>query len=494
MPFSTLGWENPEWIEQGYATGAAEGLTVADLPDHAYWEEWFPADWVSEMREQIRLWFYSQLFMSVALTGRAPYRKVLGYEKMLDETGREMHGSWGNMIDAAEAFARMGADVMRWQYCAQPPNQNLLFGFGPGQEIQRKLLTLWNSAAFFVQYANIAGFTPDARRSRRRVRPSDAHGARPLARGTHPPAASPRPPTGYEQYLTVNVLRAFEAFVDDLSNWYVRRSRRRFWDGDEAALRTLWSALVDALRVVVAGHAVPHRAPLAGPRRSTPCRTRPRRSSWPAGRRCADPTTSAARRGRRRAPGRRARPPGAGRRQAAHAPAPAPPRRRGARPSRGPRRRDRRRAAGQGGGVRAGRGHRARVRPNLPVLGPRLGAELGKLREALDAGEFEELPDGGLPRCGPRPRGPTTCSSSAREKEGWAVAAADGATVALDSTLDDDLRLEGRVYDTIHHVNTLRKEQGLALTDRIDLAPARRRTPTCWRTPTGSARRPSPSA
>ena len=155
VPFSTLGWESPEYVPEGYATGAAKGLTTADLPDHAYWEEWFPADWVSEMREQIRLWFYSQHFMSVALTGRAPYRRVLGYEKMLDENGREMHGSWGNMIDAEEAFERMGADVMRWQYCAQPPNQNLLFGFGPAHEIQRKLLTLWNSCKFLVDYANI---------------------------------------------------------------------------------------------------------------------------------------------------------------------------------------------------------------------------------------------------------------------------------------------------------------------------------------------------
>src|SRR5205085_11458081 len=99
VPFSTLGWESPLYVEGGYATGAAAGLTMADLPNHGYWEEWFPADWVSEMREQIRLWFYSQLFMSVVLTGRAPYKKVLGYEKMLDETGREMHGSWGNMIE-----------------------------------------------------------------------------------------------------------------------------------------------------------------------------------------------------------------------------------------------------------------------------------------------------------------------------------------------------------------------------------------------------------
>src|SRR5918996_1949455 len=160
VPFATLGWQNPEWIPQGSATGAARGLTTADLPDHAYWEQWFPADWISEMREQIRLWFYSQLLMSVALTGRAPFRKVLGYEKMLDERGREMHGSWGNMIEAEDAFARMGADVMRWQFCAQPPDRNLLFGYGPADAIKKELLRLWNSVRFLVDYGNIEGFTP----------------------------------------------------------------------------------------------------------------------------------------------------------------------------------------------------------------------------------------------------------------------------------------------------------------------------------------------
>ena len=95
-------------------TGAAHGLTGADLPDHAYWEKWFPADWVSEMREQIRLWFYSQLFMSVTLDGRAPYRQVLDLREAARRDGREMHGSWGNAIEADEALERMGADVMRW--------------------------------------------------------------------------------------------------------------------------------------------------------------------------------------------------------------------------------------------------------------------------------------------------------------------------------------------------------------------------------------------
>ena len=118
------------------------------------------------------------------------------------------------------------------------------------------------------------------------------------------------------------------------------------------------------------------------------------------------------------------------------------------------------------------------VRPNLKVLGPRLGAELGKLRAALDGGRVRG------PARRRRSAWPATTSDAddvlveRTEKEGWAVAASDGATVAFDIDLDDELRLEGRVYDMIHRVNTLRKEQGLALTDRIDLLlPVVRRRP-----------------
>ena len=161
VPFSTLGWQNDEWREGGYATGASAGLSGADLPDHAYWEQWFPADWVSEMREQIRLWFYSISFMSVTLIGRSPYKAVLTYEKLQDETGREMHRSWGNSIDAAEALENMGADVIRWLFSEHVPSQNLRFGYGPAGEIKRRLLTLWNSVSFLVTYANIEGYRPD---------------------------------------------------------------------------------------------------------------------------------------------------------------------------------------------------------------------------------------------------------------------------------------------------------------------------------------------
>src|SRR4051812_17688534 len=243
VPFSTLGWQNPKWKEGGYATGAAAGLTGADLPDHAYWEKWYPAHWISEMREQIRLWFYSQSFMSVTLTGKSPYRSVLTYEKLLDENGREMHRSWGNSIDAAEALENIGADVIRFMFCEQVPSQNLKFGYGPAAEIRRRLLTYWNSVKFFVDYANVGDFRPGAD-APGELQPLD----RWLLERTEQLVADIT--DAYERYWTPGVMRAFDTFVDDLSNWYIRRSRRRFWNGDEVALWTLWHALVRSLQVI----------------------------------------------------------------------------------------------------------------------------------------------------------------------------------------------------------------------------------------------------
>ena len=380
VPFSTLGWESPEYVPEGYATGAAKGLTTADLPDHATWEQWFPADWVSEMREQIRLWFYSQLFMSVALTGRAPFRKVLGYEKMLDENGREMHGSWGNMIDASDAFARMGADVMRWQFCAQPPDRNLLFGFGPAHEIQRKLLTLWNSAKFLADYGAIESFRPvyadleggpDGD-----LQPLDLW----LVERTAELVAEAE--EGYERWLTVDVVRAFDAYVDDLSNWYIRRSRRRFWDGEETALRTLWFGLVQGLRVIapVMPFLAEHlwRALVADVVEGAPSSVF--LAGWPSSR-CA--RRSPARRGRRAAEGGCARPPGALRLRSEAAPAAASHRRRGSAARRRSCRRDRRGAPRQGGRVRPRRGRVAReAAPARPRAEARQGARCGARRSS----------------------------------------------------------------------------------------------------------------
>ena len=247
VPFSTLGWERSEVEPEGYAAGAGIGLTKADLPDNDYWERWFPADWVSEMREQIRLWFYSQLFMSVALIGKAPYRRVLGYEKLHDETGRPMHKSWGNAIWFDDAIEAMGADVMRWLFATQEPAQNMNFGYGPATDVRRRLLTLWNSYRFFVLNANPAGFVPsweEADRGPQSDHPLDRFI---IARGN---ALAAECRVALDAYDSPTMTRAVEAFWDDLSNWYVRRSRPRFWAEDRAAFATLHHALCQVSRIV----------------------------------------------------------------------------------------------------------------------------------------------------------------------------------------------------------------------------------------------------
>jgi isoleucyl-tRNA synthetase len=459
VPFSTLGWENPEWIEEGYATGAAKGLTKADLPDHAYWETWFPADWVSEMREQIRLWFYSQFFMSVALVGRSPYQRVLAYEKMLDEQGREMHASWGNTIPAEDAFSQMGADVMRWQYCAQPPDRNLLFGFGPAHEIKRKFLTFWNSVKFLVDYGNIEGFAPgwDQLEPDVELRPLD----RWLVERTKQLVAEAT--AGYEATLTIDVTRAFDAFVDDVSNWYIRRSRRRFYSFDEAAFRTLWFALVQSLRVIAPvmpfladhlwrnlvqdGPASVHLAPWpepVEPDRSLLAEIAEVRRVVELGRQARSASQL-----KHRQPLRRLVVAGTTHAEG-HADEIAE---------------ELRVKEVEFGDVQASE---LRVKPNLPVLGPKLGAQLREVRESLQRGEFEQLADGRFQVDG-HVLEPDEVLVERVGREGWAVASLDGLTVALDTALDDELLLEAKLLDRVHEVNVLRKDSGLELTDRIKL-------------------------
>ncbi len=457
VPMSTLGWENPEWIPHGYATGAARGLTGADLPDHGYWEQWFPADWVSESREQIRLWFFSISVMSMTLAGRLPYRAVLAYERVHDEHGREMHKSTGNAIEANEAFERMGADIVRWQFCAQNPSQNINFGYGPADEIKRRLLTLWNSVGFLVTYANIGEWTPEWGAE---PRSEDALDRWLVARTGQLVSEAE---AAYERYWSPAVTTIFENYVEDLSNWYVRRSRRRFWDGEPAALETLWWSVVQALRVI--GPVMPFLADhlwrtlvVAGPDSA-------HLAGWPDGVEVDEALLAEVAEVRRVVElGRQARAQsGIKLRQPL------------------------RRLVVQGAdGVQEHASEIAeelsvkeiefgpveatelRVKPNLPVLGPKLGKELGAVRSALEAGDFEEL-EGGHLHVNGHELSPDEVLVERRGKEGWAVAGEDGLTVALDLQLDPELELEGRAREVIHQVNTMRKEAGLAITDRIVL-------------------------
>jgi isoleucyl-tRNA synthetase len=455
VPFSTLGWQNAERKPQGYANGASTGLSGADLPDHSYWEAWFPADWVSESREQIRLWFYSQCFMALTLAGRSPYRAVLTYERVRDETGREMHKSWGNAIEANEAFERMGADVVRWLYCEQIPSQNLNFGYGPADDIKRRLLTLWHSVKFFVDYANVEGFRP---------RVDAPHSSQPLDRwlAVRTEQLVAEMTDAYERYWTPDAVRLFEAFVDDLSNWYIRRSRRRFWKSDSEALQALWAALIRAVQVI--GPVMPFLAEhlwrvLRVDEQPTSVFLEP----WPeVGERDDELLAEVAEVRRVVELGRQARgDAGLKLRQ---------PLRRLVVQGAGPAQRhvdeiaeELRVKEVQFGAVEA---MELRVKPNLPLLGPKLGKELGPIRAALEAGEFEQLEGGGV-RVNGRDLAADEVLVERGAREGWALAEDDSLTVAVTTELDDELRLEGRALDLIHQLNTMRKDAGLALTDRI---------------------------
>ena len=321
VPFSTLGYGRDTYEPEGFAAGAGVGLTKADLPDHAYWEKWFPADWISEMREQIRLWFYSQLFMSVALVGQGARTGACSATRSCTtSTAAPMHKSWGNAIWFDDAIEKIGADVSRWMFAGQDPGQNMNFGYGPANDVARRLLTLWNTYRFLVLNANPEGFRPlwdEADHGPESDNPLDRWviaRASELARDCR---------AALDAYDTPSMTRAVEAFWDDLSNWYVRRSRPRFWEGDRAAFATLHHALVQCLRDDGPGDAVPGRRDVGEPGRERLRRGRaglgaPGRLSR-AGRRAH--RRRPARPDGRRARDRRARAPRARRGQAARAPA-----------------------------------------------------------------------------------------------------------------------------------------------------------------------------
>ncbi|HDQ71974.1 MAG TPA: isoleucine--tRNA ligase [Chloroflexi bacterium] len=218
---------NP-WLDAGIVSFS----TLRYRTDRAYWEQWYPADWISEsFPGQFRNWFYSMLAMATVIDNSPPFLACFGYALLLAEDGREMHKSWGNAIEFNEAADRMGVDVMRWLYCAHKPENNLLFGYGRADEVRRQfLIPLWNVYSFFVTYANIDEWTP----------PVD--GQRPdsqnlldrwiLARLKQVVA---RVTDRLENYDAYGATLAVEPFLDDLTNWYVRRSRRRFWKSEQDA-------------------------------------------------------------------------------------------------------------------------------------------------------------------------------------------------------------------------------------------------------------------
>jgi isoleucyl-tRNA synthetase len=246
---------NP-WLDAGIVSFST--MQYRTNPD--YWREWYPADFISEsFPGQFRNWFYSLLAMATVLDNTPPFKTCFGYATLLDESGRPMHKSWGNMIEFNEAADRMGVDVMRWLYCAHKPENDLPFGYTRADEVRRQfLIPLWNVYSFFVTYANIDGWTPGASDLGKTQSPITNHQSLPLldrwiiARLNQLVADVTARLEDFDAYSATLVV---EPFVDDLSNWYVRRSRRRFWksehDADKnAAYATLYHVLTTLCRML----------------------------------------------------------------------------------------------------------------------------------------------------------------------------------------------------------------------------------------------------
>ena len=211
----------------------------------------FPADFICEAVDQTRGWFYSLLAVSTMLFGRSPYKTCLVLGHVLDAEGKKMSKSRGNVVNPWDIFEKQGADALRWAlYTATSPGNPRRFSEEQVDEAIRKyLLTLWNTYSFFVTYARIDGFDP----KEDYVEPEDRSlmDRWALSRLQLTTRTITERLDNYDVTLAGRVLGEF---VDELSNWYVRRSRRRFWKGEDdldkkAAHSTLYECLVTVAKL-----------------------------------------------------------------------------------------------------------------------------------------------------------------------------------------------------------------------------------------------------
>ncbi len=245
---------NP-WLDAGIVGFS----TLRYRSDPAYWRKWYPADWISEsFPGQFRNWFYSMLVMGAIIDKSPSFLSNFGYATLWAEDGRPMHKSWGNAIEFNEAADKMGVDVMRWMYCNHKPEQNLLFGFHRADEVRRQfLIPLWNVYNFFVTYAKLDNWTPT------QPSPSKGEGREGVGRRSildrwiisRLNQVVNEVTADFEQYDAYGATLAIQELLEDLTNWYVRRSRRRFWKSEhdtdkEAAYATLYHVLTTLIKIL----------------------------------------------------------------------------------------------------------------------------------------------------------------------------------------------------------------------------------------------------
>ena len=467
---------NP-WLDAGIVPFST--LHYREEPD--YWARWFPADFITEsFPGQFRNWFYSMLAMSTVLRREAPFKTIFGYATLFAEDGRPMHKSAGNAIEFDEAAERMGVDVMRWMFAKARPEENILFGWHAADEARRELLVLWNVYSFFVTYARLAGWTPKAG-------VDEVIAAAPtwpamdrwiLSRAG---GLAAEVESDLRDVDAVGATRAISRFIDDLSTWYLRRSRDRMRVGADpadrdAAFATLHAALVTLTRTMapilpfVADTMYDNLMVTVVP--GTPDSVH--LTAWPApemaGHRDPDLERAMASirgavdlaRTLRSQAGLRTRQPLA--------------RAWLALPDRGVAISDELlRLFGDEINVRdveviadGSELVERRVKPLLPRIGKRLGPAIPAVMAAARDGAVEIHDDGSVTLAGVT-LAPTEVEIQATPRPGTAVAEDDGLVMVLDTELTPDLRAEGDAREIIRAVQDLRREAGLQLDDRIGL-------------------------
>jgi isoleucyl-tRNA synthetase len=207
------------WLDAGIVPFS----TLKHFTDKEYWKQYFPAEHVLEMKEQIRLWFYSMLFMSTVLVDEPPYERVSTHGMVVSEDGSRFSKT-GFMIRFDEAADVIGADASRYIFASSSTSNDVRFGFTLGEEARRKLLAFWNLQTFFATYADIDNIKVDvAKLDTSKLCAVD----RWLVIRTNEFIKDASRYMG--DYSTREVISAFEAFVNDISNFYIRVNRGRFW-------------------------------------------------------------------------------------------------------------------------------------------------------------------------------------------------------------------------------------------------------------------------
>ncbi|HEX2755100.1 MAG TPA: class I tRNA ligase family protein [Candidatus Limnocylindrales bacterium] len=463
---------NP-WLDAGIVPFS----TLHFREDPAFWEQWFPADFITEsFPGQFRNWFYSMLAMSTVLRREPPFKSIFGYALVFGEDGRPMHKSWGNAIEFDEAADRMGVDVMRWMFAKARPEENILFGWHAADEARRELLVLWNVYAFLVTYARLANWTPGQGDATPPTRDRPALDRWIMSR-TAGTAAEVEIRLG--DYDAVGATRAISRLIDELSTWYLRRSRKRFVHGGPdaaSAFGTLDGTLVILARIMapilpfmsetiyqnLVDPSIDERSPdsvhlTKFPRNMEALRDEALEVSMAVVIRAVELVRTL-----RAQAGLRTRQP------IAHLWLALP------------------------GSAMVEReallalladevnvktieliGDESalverRVKPLLPKIGKKHGSAIPAIMAAARENAVEYHPDGSV-TLGGVTLAPDEVEILASPRPGTAVAHDEGLVVVIDTELTDDLRAEGDARELQRAIQDLRKEAGLALDDRIEL-------------------------